>query len=208
MKVSREQAVLNRERIVDVAAKLFRERGYDGIGVADLMKNAGLTHGGFYGHFGSKEELMAEACERALQSSVDGFRKKIDAAASPERALAHIATSYLSAEHRDAPGGGCTVAALGADVARLAPQVRQMLSKGMQDQLLLLAGLMPAAADEAKPAQDAQPGASAPGAEARRQAIVTYATMVGALVMARAVDDTALSDEILQTVLASLRPAA
>ena len=82
MKVSREQAALNRERIVEVAAKLFREKGYDGIGVADLMKNAGLTHGGFYGHFASKEDLMIEASELALKKSLAGWQGKNLARAS------------------------------------------------------------------------------------------------------------------------------
>jgi len=104
MKVSREQAALNRERIVDVAARLFREKGYDGIGVADLMKNAGLTHGGFYGHFASKEDLMVEACQHALEKSLDGWRAKI--ASHPQRALPAIVDSYLSTRsptaHREA----------------------------------------------------------------------------------------------------------
>lgn len=198
MKVSREQAALNRERIVDVAAKLFRERGYDGIGVADLMKNAGLTHGGFYGHFASKEDLMAEACERALRGSVAGFEQKIAGAATPAQALERITSAYLSAAHRDAPGLGCSVAALGADVARLAPHVRHTMTEGVQRQLAQLASLMPAQADGAGPVDE----------QARRQAMVRYATMVGAVVMARAVDDAALSDDILQTVAASLRPLA
>jgi len=114
MKVSREQAALNRERIVDVAARLFREKGYDGIGVADLMKNAGLTHGGFYGHFASKEDLMVEACQHALEKSLDGWRAKI--ASHPQRALPAIVDSYLSTRHRDQPGGGCPAAAMGVDV--------------------------------------------------------------------------------------------
>src|SRR2546423_7124313 len=87
MKVTRQQAAENRERILDAASKLFRERGLDGIGVADLMKGAGLTHGGFYGHFSSKEELMAQACTRALEASVDKWRS---------RGLREIVQSYLS----------------------------------------------------------------------------------------------------------------
>ena len=120
MKVSREQAALNRERIVDVAARLFREKGYDGIGVADLMKNAGLTHGGFYGHFASKEDLMIEACQHALHQSLEGWRAKV--ASDPQRALPAIIENYLTTRHRDQPGGGhgrrC-----GAHVARRAPRV-------------------------------------------------------------------------------------
>ena len=116
MKVSREQAALNRERIVETAARLFREKGFDGIGVADLMKGAGLTHGGFYGHFASKELLLAEATGKALEKSVMKWRKLADAA--PARPVAAIAESYLSAAHRDGPGRGCAVSTLGTDVAR------------------------------------------------------------------------------------------
>src|SRR5262245_10098091 len=113
MKVTREQAVENRERIVAAAARLFREHGFDGIGVADIMKSAGLTHGGFYGHFGSKDDLAAEACARALDRSVT----KWDAiAAADGDPLATIVGSYLSEAHRDRPGSGCMVAAVGSDV--------------------------------------------------------------------------------------------
>src|ERR1700675_5091971 len=107
MKVSREQAAENRERIVQVAAKLFRERGFDGIGVADLMKAAGLTHGGFYGHFESKEDLMAQACEHATARSKTLFGKLAERV--PDDALGEIARAYLSPRHRDDPGAGCLI---------------------------------------------------------------------------------------------------
>ena len=191
MKVSREQAALNRARIVEVAARLFRERGYDGIGVADLMKGAGLTHGGFYGHFGSKQELLAEACQLALGAGAERWRSVAAKAATPAEALQRITGSYLSAGHRDLPGLGCGVAALGSDVARLEGAARQALTAGVREQLAVLQGL---AAD----------GQGAHGA-ARQQAMTTYAAMVGAMVLARAVDDSALSDEILATVAAHLK---
>src|SRR5216110_2787030 len=113
MKVSREQAAQNRERIVEAAAQLFRERGFEGIGVADLMKEAGLTHGGFYGHFSSKQDLVAEASARALMRSLALFSD----AAERETAdpLSAIASAYLSRRHRDKPGEGCLLAALGSD---------------------------------------------------------------------------------------------
>src|ERR1700740_2198683 len=114
MKVSREQVALNRERIVETAARLFREKGYDGIGVADLMKGAGLTHGGFYGHFASKEDLLAQACAQAMEPAVG--RWQAAAQEHPDTALEKIVHSYLSARHRDHPGRGCSVTALGADV--------------------------------------------------------------------------------------------
>jgi TetR/AcrR family transcriptional repressor of nem operon len=187
MKVSREQVALNRERIVETAARLFREKGYDGIGVADLMKGAGLTHGGFYGHFESKEALLAEACGKALEGSVERWKRIADK--SPETALQKIAANYLSTEHRDHPGHGCPVTALGADVARLGAPARKALTDGARGQMDILAGLIPG--------QDA--------ADSRRKALAAYAGMVGALVLARAVDDQALSEEVMQAVADSLR---
>lgn len=186
MKVSREQAAQNRARVVEVAARLFREKGYDGIGVADLMKGAGLTHGGFYGQFGSKEDLLAEACAHAMQGSVDYWQQL--AAETPQTALARITAAYLSPRHRDQPGIGCAVTALGADVARTGTAARHALTAGVRGQLAVLEGLMP---DEDAAAR-------------RRQAIAAYAGMVGAVVLARVVDDPALSEEVLAAVLASL----
>lgn len=187
MKVSREQVALNRERIVEAAARLFREKGYDGIGVADLMKGAGLTHGGFYGHFESKEALLAEACAKALDGSVERWQKI--AAKAPEAALDQIAANYLSAEHRDHPGHGCAVTSLGADVARLGPPARKALTDGARGQIEVLTELVP--------------GEDAAGR--RKKALATYAAMVGAIVLARAVDDKALSEEVLQAVAETLR---
>src|SRR3954447_13736831 len=105
MKVSREQASQNRERIVETAAQLFRERGFEGIGVADLMREAGLTHGGFYGHFSSKEDLIAEASARALMRSLALLSNAAEKA--PADPLPAIAGAYLSTRHRDKPGEGC-----------------------------------------------------------------------------------------------------
>jgi TetR/AcrR family transcriptional repressor of nem operon len=182
MKVSREQVALNRERIVETAARLFREKGYDGIGVADLMKGAGLTHGGFYGHFESKEALLAEACNKALERAVERWQEIV--AKGPDTALKKIASSYLSIEHRDRPGAGCAVTALGADVARLGPEARHALTEGTRAQMEILKDLVPGA-DEA---------------ERRERALVNYAAMVGAILVARAVDDPALSEEMMQAV--------
>ena len=120
MKVSREQAAQNRERIVEAAAQLFRERGFDGIGVADLMKEAGLTHGGFYGHFSSKEDLIAEASARALTRSLAVWSKLADRASGDP--LSAVAGAYLTSRHRDNPGAGCLLAALGPDVSRQGPR--------------------------------------------------------------------------------------
>jgi len=213
MKVSREQVALNRERIVDTAARLFRQNGYDGIGVADLMKSAGLTHGGFYGHFASKEDLLAAATRHALDRSVQRWQHKAAAAGNPAVALADIGDHYLSASHRDQPENGCAVTALGPDVARLGPAVRSALTAGVAGQVAVLeqcaanaaagagtgAGSAAAGAGAgAGPGNGA--GAGADAAAARRQALATYAAMVGAVVLARAVNDQALSDEILAAV--------
>jgi TetR/AcrR family transcriptional repressor of nem operon len=195
MKVSREQATLNRERIVATAGRLFRERGYNCIGVADLMKSAGLTHGGFYGNFGSKEELLTEACQQALDESAQRWQKRIAAAPTPAAALNSITKAYLSPEHAADPGSGCAVAALGPELAREAPGPRHAVTTGIRQQLTMLQGLL----------QEAGEGDEADGA--RSEAIATYAAMVGALVLARTVDDGALSAEILAAVSVSLAVA-
>ena len=188
-RVSRKQADLNREIIVEAATRLFRERGLHGISVVDVMAAAGLTHGGFYGNFASKEQLMAEACARAFDSGGERWRGVVEREGK-DGAMAAIADAYLSRRHIDHPGAGCTVAALGADVARLAPPVRAAMTAGVKAQIDLLAPLL-----------DDNP------ATGRARAIADYAAMVGALVLARAVDDVALSDEILATVRKVVGPA-
>src|SRR5919205_918412 len=130
MKVSREQAAQNRERILDRAAELFRERGFEGIGVADLMKAAGLTHGGFYGHFSSKEDLMAQACARALSGSLEQWNRLAERA--PDAPMSAIANAYLSNRHRDHPGQGCALAALGTDISRQNLTVRHAVTEGVR----------------------------------------------------------------------------
>lgn len=179
MKVSRQQAALNRERILDVAAQLFRERGFDGIGVADLMKEAGLTHGGFYGHFSSKEELIAEASARAATNTLALLSEQAERAGNDP--LAAFASGYLSSRHRDNPGTGCLLAALGPDVSRQGHAVRRTVTDYVRSAVDLLATLVPGKSKAAR----------------RQKAIGTYATLVGAMIMARAVDDRALSQEIL-----------
>lgn len=187
MKVSREQAALNRERIVDVAAKLFREKGYEGIGVADLMQHAGLTHGGFYGHFKSKEDLLTEACQHALDNSLASWQRRVDA--DPQQALAGISDAYLSRKHLEQPGDGCLAAALGQDVARIDSALRPAFTQATRRQFDVLAGLMPDGTAQQR----------------RDAAIATFSTLVGAMVLARAVDDDALADEILASVARTLK---
>jgi TetR/AcrR family transcriptional repressor of nem operon len=186
MKVSREQAAENRERIVQVAAKLFRERGFDGIGVADLMKAAGLTHGGFYGHFASKEDLAAEASGRALEETLQYWSTAIEK--TPDEAFLKIINRYLSEGHRDAPGRGCLVAALGSDVGRQARPVRRVVTDGINAFIEQLMQLVPGKSKAAR----------------RRQALADFAAMVGAVTIARAVDDLVLSRDVLDAVASSL----
>ena len=187
MKVSREQAARNRERIVETAAQRFRERGFEGIGVADLMKEAGLTHGGFYGHFSSKEDLIAEASDRALMRSLALFTDVAERTRGDP--LPAIASAYLTTGHRDKPGEGCLLAALGSDVSRQGPTVRRAVTDHLRAAVDLLAKLVPGKAKTAR----------------RQKAISTYATLVGTMVLARAVDDRALSQEILDAGLASVK---
>lgn len=187
MKVSREQAARNRERIIATAAKLFRERGFEGIGVAELMKSASLTHGGFYGHFSSKEELIAQASGLALMDSLAKWSKRADRA--PDDPLSGIADSYLARSHRDNPGTGCLLAALGPDISRQGPAVRHVVTDYLRSAFDFLEKLIPGRTKAAK----------------RRKAINTYATLVGTMILARAVDDDALSREILDAGLASVK---
>lgn len=186
MKVSREQAAENRQRIVETASRLFREHGLAGIGVADLMKRAGLTHGGFYGHFPSKEDLMAEACARALAESLAKWRARVDA--EPDDPLGAVAALYLSESHCAQPGGGCAIAALGSEAARHGEPVRRAMTDGLRPLIDLLAERVPGRSKSAK----------------RQKALATFASMVGAVTLARAVDDPALAEEILRATSESI----
>jgi TetR/AcrR family transcriptional repressor of nem operon len=187
MKVSRAQAAENRERVVDTAGRLFREKGFDGIGLAELMGAAGLTHGGFYRNFASKEELVAEASTHALEQSLAGWQARI--AAQPENALQALFDSYLSARHRANPATGCPLAALAGDAARGGGAIRQAFTRGLRGFRALIAPLLPG------------------NSEALRQqrALATLSLLVGAMVLSRATEDEALSDEILDAARASLR---
>lgn len=189
MKVSREQAAQNRERIIDEAARQFRAHGFDGIGLADLMKKVGLTHGGFYGHFGSKDDLMAEACARAGDATLAAWEKRV----TPETKdpLAAVTALYLSPTHRDQPEDGCLMAALGPEVARQAPPVRRAVTERFTAMIDRLAELVPGTSKAAR----------------QKKALATFSSMVGALVLSRAIDDPKLSADILQAVAASLSNA-
>lgn len=186
MKVSREQAGANRKKVVATASRLFREKGFDGIGVADLMKAAGLTHGGFYGQFSSKEDLVAQAVGRALAEAMDNWEQwSGESAMDP---LGALADGYLSPRHRENFGGGCAFAALGGEAPRWGRGVQRAFSEGLLALIKHLMQLVPGQGEKAR----------------RQKAIATMASLVGGMVMARAVDDPKLSAEILQAVRKSL----
>jgi TetR/AcrR family transcriptional repressor of nem operon len=182
--VTRQEADAHREKILDVAGTMFRERGYDRVGVAEIMKRAGLTHGGFYGHFASKDDLAAEMTDRVLCR--DGWLERLTG--QPDPSLRDFIRKYLSARHRDDPGHGCFFAALGTDVVRQPRPVRRAFTDGVRRRLDIVRNLVPGRSTAAR----------------RRKAIATLSGLVGALVLTRAVDDPALSDEILAAAAASL----
>ncbi|WP_457422763.1 TetR/AcrR family transcriptional regulator [Roseateles sp. P5_E7] len=182
MKVTRAQAEENRERILDNAAQLFRERGFDGIGLNDLMQAAGLTRGGFYGHFESKDDLAAQATQRAMQVNREQWKAQTD------RSLKAWVKAYLSDAHRDLPGAGCALVALAGDAARGGPAVKGVFAEGVESLVATLQGQMPAA-DEG---------------EKREQALAMLSTMVGSLLLSRAVGDKGLSRELREAARKSL----
>lgn len=189
MKVSRTQASENRARVVAVAGELFRKHGIDGVGVADLMRQAGLTHGGFYKSFESKENLAIEACRQAMARSLvawDGI------AARSDHPLRELTAHYLSRAHRDRPGGGCLFPTLAPDVARRGGGLRSAFTEGLRPFLDLLARLTPGRTRAAR----------------REKALATMSAMVGAMVLARMVDDPELSDEILAAAAKAFGPPA
>lgn len=177
------------ERILSVAARAIRKTGYDGTGVADIMKQAGLTHGGFYAHFASRDAMLAEAADRAGAESVAAAAEAV-AKAPPAQALAALLRAYLSQSHIDHPEFGCPVAALGSEMPRQAPEVRRAATRRIKEMVDLVARQSP---------DWGQPGA-------HEKALVTVATMVGAVVLARAVDEPGLSDAICQAAQAHLVP--
>ncbi|QXI51658.1 TetR/AcrR family transcriptional regulator [Pseudomonas alvandae] len=183
MRVTKAQAQANREHIVETASVLFRERGFDGIGVADLMAAAGFTHGGFYKHFGSKADLMAEA-------AADSLSRSLTSASNLD--VAGFFAMYVSREHRDARGNGCTMAALCGDAARQSDEVKATFANGVEGTLATLE-------EKFKPT----------GEGGRAKMINLLAHAIGAVMLSRACpDDSPLADEILEVcrdqILASL----
>ena len=190
MRVSREKAAESRERIIDAASALFRAKGFDGIGVADIMKAADLTHGGFYGHFASKDDLVTEASRRSMARAAANWERVV--ATAPDKPYAALLDHYLSPRHRDDPGRGCAFAALSNDARRCGTGVRKAFAEGLAPLLAILTNALPGFSKTSR----------------RRKAVAAMAALVGALTLARAVDDEALSNEILEAVRHELRDAA
>jgi AcrR family transcriptional regulator len=179
------------ERIVSVAARAIRRSGYDGTGVADIMKEAGLTHGAFYAHFASREAMLAEAASRACAESAAAAADVV-AKEPAGTALAAMLGAYLSNAHVENVELGCPLAALGSETSRQAPEVRRVATRHIKDVIDLVARQLP---DWGQPS-------------AHERALVTLSTMVGALLLARAVDDPGLSDSLRDAALKHLLPAA
>jgi TetR/AcrR family transcriptional repressor of nem operon len=190
MRVSRAKAAEHRERIIDAAGALFRAKGFDGIGVADIMKAADLTHGGFYGHFATKDDLVAQASRRTMAQAATNWARVVTEA--PEHPYAALLQHYLTQRHRDDPGHGCGFAALCNDAARSGKAVHDAFTEGLEPLLDILAQSMPGRTRAVR----------------RRKAVAAMAALVGAVSLARAVGDPALSDEIIHAVKQELLAAA
>lgn len=165
-----EETAAKHERIVKEASRLFRERGFENVSVGEVMKAAGLTHGAFYAHFGSKEELQAAAIAYGQKVSLERVQRSKN-----KKSKGSYADRYLSRSHRDNPGDGCTMAALGQEVARSTPELKAAFEQGLEEIL------------------------SAGGGD-RKEAIFKAAAMIGGVVLARAVQNPQFSDEILRSV--------
>jgi TetR/AcrR family transcriptional regulator, transcriptional repressor for nem operon len=186
---SRKEAT--HERIVETAARAIRRSGYSGTGVAELMKEAGLTHGGFYAHFDSRDDMLAEAADRAGADTV-AFLTRVAAEAPPRKALDAMLRTYLSKEHVEGAETGCAVAALASEMPRQTSRVRRAATRRIKEMIDLVARQSP---DWGQP-------------DAHERALVTVATALGALVLARAVDDPKLSDAVRQAALKHLTPTS
>lgn len=168
-----------REQIVETAARAFREDGVAGVGIGELMGRAGLTHGGFYAHFSSKDALVAEACSRAVDQTWAQMHELV-AQAPPGQELAAFIRGYVSRTHRDDPGGGCMMPTVGSEMARQEPDVRAAFTAQIRRVLDNIQALMPDTPDR------------------EDRALTLLAGMAGAVLLSRAIDDPALSDRILK----------
>jgi TetR/AcrR family transcriptional regulator, transcriptional repressor for nem operon len=185
MRYPKEHKARTRRRIVETAARAFRAKGLDGVGVADLMAEAGLTHGGFYAHFDSKDALIEAACRHGIDATIEtlDFRAR---GAPPGEGLRTIVRAYLSRSHRDDAARGCVMPCLAGEIARRPPATRRAFSEQLERLVAVIARQLPTGDD----------------AERERRALGVAASLVGALALARAVDDRTLSDAILDAARA------
>ncbi|KRB19240.1 MULTISPECIES: TetR/AcrR family transcriptional regulator [Mesorhizobium] len=189
MRVSRVQAAENRETVINVASRLFRECGFDGIGLKDLMKGAGLTQGAFYKQFASKEDLAAQASRRAMESAT--HRWSAATAANPENPLDAVISFYLSMDHRGERMDGCPVVALGSDAARQGAEVKASFEAGIGEYLEMLGSWVGGADND----------------EAGGKAMAILSTMVGAVLLSRVVNDPNLAQAFLDSAIDRIREA-
>lgn len=185
MRVSRAQAEANRETVINVASQLFRERGFDGIGLKELMKGAGLTQGGFYKQFESKDDLAAQASRRAMENAAKRWSSVAAQSATP---LDSVFELYLSEGHREDVADGCPLIALGSDAARQSPEVRKSFQDGIAVYLQALEGFMPQSS----------------GANARTKAMAVLSLMAGAVTISRILEDEQQSNAFLEVARAEV----
>jgi TetR/AcrR family transcriptional repressor of nem operon len=190
MRVSRIQAAENRQTVINVASRRFRERGFDGIGLKDLMEGAGLTQGAFYKQFESKEDLAEQASRRALESASQRWSAAI--AENPDDPLGAVIAFYLSAGHREEKLDGCPVVALGSDAARQGAGVKAAFEEGIKAYLEIIGPLLP----------------KTDGEDSNRKAMVVLSTMVGAMTLSRAVNDPDLAQAFQNAAVEHVREAA
>lgn len=187
MKVSRQQAEQNKASVLRIASRALREKGEHGMRIHDVMVEAGLTHGAFYKQFQSKDDLVAQACALALAENLEDYKKHVARTSRPP--VNAIADGVLNIPHRDSAGIGCLMAALGSDLSRAEPGIRREVTAGVKGILDWMGGLF--SGKTKKQASD--------------KAIAAYATMVGALMLSRAVDDRSLSERFLKAALAAVK---
>jgi TetR/AcrR family transcriptional repressor of nem operon len=186
MRVSRTQAEQNRQTVIDVASRLFRENGFDGIGIKDLMKAAGLTQGAFYKQFASKDDLAAQASKRAFESI--SAQWSAAAESNPKDPFGAAVARYLSMGHREQRGAGCPLVALGTDAARQGADVKASFEAGIRKYLETFERLV----------------GGASGEDSTDRAMAAFSTMVGALMLSRAVNDQRLAKQLLQAAAKSV----
>lgn len=193
LRATQARKEVTHERIVEVASRAIRRSGYDGTGVADIMKEAGLTHGGFYAHFASREALLAEAADRARAEAL-GWTAQVFEAAPEGRGLQALMQAYLSDEHLNGVERGCAVSALGSEMHRQAPEVRHVATRHIQQLIDIVAG------------EIAKGSTEGGDRGAHDEAMVRISAMVGTVVLARAVDDPALAKSLREAALKYFSP--